>query len=893
MMERRKKTTSVLTYLRLLIIVFVAGMITVVGLRLTFEKVTDQLSDLASNEKARQTIGNHIATDINDMESLYFQLAPVSGLYELNLYVEQIRHLISHIRKDVDILEFGGVFESKTLLNTPQTDSMNIRLPYKPDPNQRYILAAIELRPQLPELEKRIDFLVKLLEDRTRLRREGNAEGYFIQIKLIQNDLRRAIPLFQRLKETANNILFESAKELENIENVINAKKKSYRIIEAFMYVGLLLLFGLLSVLITGKIRDIVKKEQESDEELRKSGAFLNTILESITHPFRVVDLKTNQIEISNPAAKAEPFDPNRTKCFGAPEDTDLMCVPDNYAHVLDEVKKTGKSVTFLETQNENGVKRFLEHRAYPVIDQDGNINKLIEYWIDVTDQKQAEHEKMMLAAAIEQSEASVLIADSDGKIFYVNPAFENKSGFDKHEVFGRDILEVVTKEENEKYRIEIWDSLRQGNSWRSKLISRKKTGKFYDESAIVSPIFDNDGWISNFVAIKRDISVEVELEKQVRHAQKMEAIGTLAGGIAHDFNNLLQIVLGYSDMLLDKLDPKSSETRKLKAIRKAASNGAELVKQLLAFSRKTPVSLEFIDLNTELKRISDLLFRTIPKMIEIKLNLEPELHIIELDSTQFEQVVLNLATNARDAMHDGGVLLLQTKNIFLDDHFCERYPELQPGDYVLVTVSDTGHGMSAEVASHIFEPFFSTKDIGQGTGLGLSTVFGIVQAHRGHIICDTKTGVGTTFSIYLPKSRTTSDITQSRSAEVFQKGSETILVVEDDYQMRELLMELLESMGYETLGAATGVEGLEIYQEHQQRISLVILDLIMPLMGGHKCLEGLLMIDPDVRVLVASGCSEDIPRTKALETGAKAFINKPYDIHKMLQAVRDVLDAA
>ncbi len=892
MTERRKKTTNVLNYLRLLTIVFAIGMMTVIGLRLTFEKVTDQLSDLASNEKARQAIGNHIATDVNDMESLYFQLAPVSGLYELNLYIDQIRNLISHIRKDIDILESGGVFESKTLLNTPHTDSMSVSLPYKPDPNQRYILAAIELRPQLPELEKRIDILVKLLEERTRLRREGDADGYFVQIKLIQNDLRRAIPLFQRLKETANNILFESAKELENIENVITLKKTRYRIIEACIYVGLLLLFGLLSVLITGKIRDIVKKEQESDEELRKSGVFLNTILESITHPFRVVDLKTNQIEISNPAAKAEPFDLNQTKCRISFLDTDQMCVPDNYTHVLDEVQRTGKSVIFLETQNENGVKRFLEYRAYPVNDQDGNINKLLEYWIDVTDQKQVEHEKMMLAAAIEQSEASVLIADSDGKIFYVNPAFENNSGFDRHEVFGRDILEVATNEHNEKSRGEIRDNLRQGNSWKSKLINRKKTGKFYDESAIVSPIFDNDGLITNFVAVKRDISVEVELEKQVRHAQKMEAVGTLAGGIAHDFNNLLQIVLGYSDMLLDKLDPNTSESRKLKAIRKAASNGAELVKQLMAFSRKTPVSLEFIDLNVELKRISDLLFRTIPKMIEIKLNLEPELHIIELDSTQFEQVVLNLATNARDAMPDGGVLLLQTKNVFLNDHFCESYPELQPGDYVLLNVSDTGHGMSADVANHIFEPFFSTKDIGQGTGLGLSTVFGIVQAHRGHIICDTETGVGTTFSIYLPKSGTTGDIRQSRSGEVFQKGSETILVVEDDYQMRELLMELLESMGYETLGAATGIEGLELYQEHQQRIPLVILDLIMPQMGGHKCLEGLLMIDPDVRVLVASGCSDDNSRTQALELGAKAFINKPYDIHEMLQAVRAVLDA-
>ena len=893
MFERRKQNTNVLFYLKLLILVFVTGMLAVIVLRLAFERVTDQLSDLASNEKARLAIGNHIASDINDMESLFFQLAPVSGLYELNLYVDQIRNLVSHVRKDIDILESGGVFESKTLLNTPQSDTMSVRLTYKPDPNQRYTVAAIELRPQLPELEKRIDVLVKLLEERTRLRRESNAEDYFLQIKIIQNHLRRAIPLFQRLKETANNILFESSKELEKIENVITGKKTRYRMIEALMYVGLLVLFGLLSVLITSKIRDVVKKEQESDEELRKSGTFLNTILESITHPFRVVNLETNEIEISNPAARAEKFDLNQIKCGKAFLDTDLMIVSDRCAHVLEKVKKTGKSVIFLKTMDANGVERFLEYRAYPVIDQDGNVNKLIEYWIDVTEQKQVEQEKVMMAAAIEQSESGVLIADSSGKIFYVNPAFENNSGFGRHEVIGRDILEIVINEKDKKNRDEVWDTLRNGNSWKGKLISRKKNGNYYDESATVSPIFDNDGSTTNFVAIKRDISVEVELEKQVRHAQKMEAVGTLAGGIAHDFNNLLQIVLGYSDMLLDKLDPKTSESRKLQAIRKAATNGAELVKQLLAFSRKTPVSLEFIDLNVELKRISDLLFRTIPKMIEIKLNLEPELHIIEVDSTQFEQVVLNLATNARDAMPEGGILLLQTKNVFLDDNFCKKYSALSPGNYVLMTVSDTGHGMSADVASHVFEPFFSTKDVGKGTGLGLSTVFGIVQAHGGHVICDTEKGVGTTFSIYLPRARTTSDVKQSKATEVFQKGSETILVVDDDYQMRELLVELLESMGYETLGAATGVECLELYQERQESISLVILDLIMPQMGGNKCLEALLMINPDVRVLIASGCSDDMPRTQALGSGAKAFVSKPYDIHKMLKTVRDILDTA
>lgn len=893
MIENKQKTSNVLVYLGLLIVVFVIGMVLLVGLRLTFESVTDKLSNLAANEKVRQAIGNHIATEINDMESIYFQLAPVSGLYELKINVDNLHQRLANVRKDLDILEKGGIFESKTMLNAPELDSLTTLLTYKPDPNERYILAAIELRPQLPELEKRIDTLVKLLEERTRLRREGDAEGYFKQIKIIQITLRKSIPLFQRLKETANNIVYDSSKELEHLEMVINARKSEYRFIEASMYIGLIIMISGLGVLITRKIRDVVKKERESNEELRKAGQFLNTILESLTHPFFVIDLKSYEIEISNPAARSEALDPNKNRCYEYFFDRDKPCDPGKSGCVLDEVKKTGKPVSFVESRNQDGITRFLEHRAYPVFDGEGNIIKLIEYWIDVTDRRQVEQERIMLAAAVEQSEESILIANPSGAIHYVNTAFERSSGYDKSDVIGKNLLGITSVKQDEEFYGETWENLTNGLSWKGRLTSRKKDGALYEESAVISPIIDDTGSITNFISVKRDITAEVELERQIRHAHKMEAVGTLAGGIAHDFNNLLQIILGYSDMLLADHDRQSSELRKLNAIKHAASNGAELVKQLLAFSRTTPVILKPIDLNAELKRIADLLFRTIPKMIEIRLNLQDNLYIVEVDSTQFEQVVLNLSTNARDAMPEGGVLLLETQNVILDNKFCGKYPELQPGEHVLLKVSDNGHGMDTEVASHIFEPFFSTKEAGKGTGLGLSTAFGIIQAHKGHIICESRINVGTTFNIYLPISETLVKNDPIVAGETFYRGKETILIVEDDQQMRELLAELLESMGYQILTACTGKEALERYREQQQRISLVILDLIMPQMGGKKCLEGLLELDPEVRVLIASGYSGDGPMSEVLDMGAKAFMRKPFDINQMLKTVRALLDAA
>ncbi len=887
----KKKPSTVLFYLGLLLALFVGGMLALVGLRMTFQNATDSLNDLASNERIRKEIGNHIVGEIGAMESLFFQLAPVSGLYDLQISAEQFRHHLRHVMLDLDILEKGGVLEFRTLLNKPHADSLKRSLVYKPDPKERYILASIELRPQLPELEKRLEVLLDLLEERTRLGKLDDADAYFKHIKVIQTNLRMAIPLFQRIEETANNLLYDSSEQLERLELEINLKKGQYRLIETSTYVVFIITISGLGIFIAGRIRDVVRKEREFNEEIRRASVFLKTIIESITHPFCVIDLKTFETEISNSAARNDQPARDENKSSEYFLVNEQVSSADKFHLVLDKIEKTGESVSFVETRNQSGKTRFLDHRAYPVYDEGGKVAKLIEYWVDVTEIKEVEQERMMLAAAVEQSEESIVIAKPSGEIHYVNPAFERISGYSKNEVLGRHFLKVTGNAQEEDFYQKAWAKLSEGISWKGQLTSRKKDGTPYQESALISPILSPNGLISNFVAIKRDISLEVELENQVRHAQKMEAVGTLAGGIAHDFNNLLQIILGYTDILIESRQREASELRKLDAVKHAASNGAELVRQLLAFSRKDPAVPEPTDLNKELNRIAHLLKRTIPKMIEVRLNLAKNLSLIEIDSTHFEQVILNLATNARDAMPDGGLFLLETVNVTLDEKFCEMQPELAPGEYVLLQVSDNGHGISRDVIDHIFDPFFSTKEVGKGTGLGLSTVFGIVKAHNGLIFCESEVGAGTTFRIYFPSSTKPLGSKFYEGAKSDRTGSETIMVVDDDHQMRDLLGELLESVGYETISASSGIECLALYQENQNKISLIILDMMMPQMSGKKCLEALLELDPTVKVLISSGHSDDGPISEALGTGAKAFINKPYDIHKMLSTIRNLLD--
>ncbi len=388
------------------------------------------------------------------------------------------------------------------------------------------------------------------------------------------------------------------------------------------------------------------------------------------------------------------------------------------------------------------------------------------------------------------------------------------------------------------------------------------------------------------------DVTERKQLQAQLQQAQKMEAIGTLAGGIAHDFNNLLQAILGYTQMLLfdrKKGDPGFTD---LKGIEKAGVRASELTQQLLTFSRKVESQLRPVDLNQEIIQVERLLKRTIPKMIDIELNLNDTLKIINADPNQMEQVLMNLAVNARDAMPDGGKLIIGTDNVVLKEKFCRFHIGAVPGTYVMLTVSDTGHGMHRDIVEHIFEPFYTTKEIGKGTGLGLAMVYGIVKSHSGYIICDSDVGSGTTFKIYLPiiEEATDEDLGDEPEA-IPEGGTETILLVDDESYIRDLGKKMLTRFGYTVLTAVDGESALALYREKRAHISLVILDLSMPGMGGERCLEELLRADPGAKVVIASGYAADEPKVKVMKTGACGFVGKPYDMKKLLEVIREVID--
>lgn len=382
------------------------------------------------------------------------------------------------------------------------------------------------------------------------------------------------------------------------------------------------------------------------------------------------------------------------------------------------------------------------------------------------------------------------------------------------------------------------------------------------------------------------------KMEEQLLQSQKMEAVGTLASGIAHDFNNLLQAISGYTQLILEDRQPDSRKQSHLSQIIKSVDRAGALVKRLLTFSRKVKPELKPIDLNKEVEQATTILERTIPKMIHIEKNFKKNLWGVLSDANQLEQVILNLGANARDAMPEGGVLTFQTENLTVENNSGPAIPGLQAGNYVKLSISDTGEGIDQEILDHIFEPFFTTKEIGEGTGLGLSTVYGIVSSHGGVILCDSKPGEGATFTIYLPALEKSAQIYDKKKTkpETSIRGKETILLVDDEYAIIEVSMEFMKRMGYSVFTAKSGEEALELFKMQADSIDLIVLDLDMPGMGGLKCLEEMLSINPEANIMIASGYHGEDRSQSVISLGAKGFIGKPYSLFEFAAAIREIL---
>jgi len=489
----------------------------------------------------------------------------------------------------------------------------------------------------------------------------------------------------------------------------------------------------------------------------------------------------------------------------------------------------------------------------------------------------------------VDHANDAIFIAQ-DGMVKFPNPSTLALTGYSEEDYANTPFMNLIHPEDQEMV-IERYNQRLRGEDVPSpyafRIINKAGEEMWVHLNAVLTE-WEKRPAILCFI---RDITSHKRLEVQFQQAQKMEAVGTLAGGIAHDFNNLLQSVLGYTEILLMNKQVRQYASNDLEEIKRAAKRGAELTQQLLTFSRKIESKLRPMDLNQEVVQVQKILQRTIPKMIEVELSLDGDLKPINADPAQVEQVLINLAVNARDAMPEGGKLIIRTHNVTLDWEFCKNRLGLKPGDYVELTVSDTGHGMDEETLKNIFDPFYTTKDVGKGTGLGLAMVYGIMKSHEGYIDCESKPNEGTTFKIYFQVVEREKVTEELKEDEEVKGGSETILLVDDEKPIRDFGEQIFSRFGYTVLPVSDGESALNLYQEKKDEIDLVILDLIMPVMGGKKCLEWLLQINPNVKVIISSGYSPEETVKEVLEKGAKNFVNKPFNMKEMLQVVRKVLD--
>jgi two-component system, cell cycle sensor histidine kinase and response regulator CckA len=496
------------------------------------------------------------------------------------------------------------------------------------------------------------------------------------------------------------------------------------------------------------------------------------------------------------------------------------------------------------------------------------------------------------LSRAVDQSPVSIVITDVHGYIEFVNPRFCELTGYQPQEVLGRKpSLLKSTLVPQEVYR-ELWSTIASGRIWKGEFVNRKKDGQLYREHATISPIKGPDGKISHYLATKEDITDQYLLKEQLLQSQKMEAIGQLAGGIAHDFNNILTVIMGYSEILALRPSLSEPDREAVAQIGAAADKAGQLTRGLLAFSRKQLLDPKPVDLNDVVLHVRKFLERIIGEDIKLRWLCQEECLTIRADAGQIEQVLINLATNARDAMPGGGVLTVGTRRTELTDALVASYGCGRPGSFACLSITDTGLGIDKEIGERIFEPFYTTKEAGKGTGLGMSIVHGIVSQHEGYIRFESEAGIGTSFHVYLPLvDQGAANRLGEPIAEPIRGGSETLLVVEDDEGVRTITCNILAQQGYQVIIAEDGEAALARFREHRTRIGLVLMDMIMPNKSGFEAYQEIRLLDARVPVLFISGYTCEYFEAKGqFEAGAE-LIMKPVRPQDLLRKVRDMLD--
>jgi len=507
----------------------------------------------------------------------------------------------------------------------------------------------------------------------------------------------------------------------------------------------------------------------------------------------------------------------------------------------------------------------------------------------DITRQRLAEELYIKLSRAVDQSPVAIAITDAEGRIQYVNPRFVHATGHSLEDILERKVEVLREGHGSEESYQRFWATVRAGGEWRGEICRQRPDGSLLWESVHVSCMRNPAGEITNLLCLREDITERRRLQDELRQAQKMDSLGTLAGGVAHDFNNLLAVVTGYADIAaLNPGDPAILQ-KSLREIVRAAQRASGLVRQILTFSRKAEVHFAPMDLNQLVRDLVTLFSETFPRMVKFSVDLREGLPALQADHNQLQQVILNLCVNARDAMPAGGVLSVSTA-------LCPRgglaNPLADPNQsYARLRVGDTGIGMTPEVRNRIFEPFFTTKEVNQGTGLGLAVVYGIVASHRGFIEVDSTPGAGSSFQIYLPLAENAPLAASASVSCDFPGGSEAVLVVDDEDPLLQLLEMALTAKGYKVTCAGNGLDAIDIIADRGCPLDAVLLDLNMPGATGLEVLKFIKATRPELRVLVLSGDLKPEARAEIEKLGEDYFIRKPYALDDLGRRLRRLLE--
>jgi len=533
------------------------------------------------------------------------------------------------------------------------------------------------------------------------------------------------------------------------------------------------------------------------------------------------------------------------------------------------------------------------EITSSPVFDDDGELLYLVHSARDITQKLKDDAERNILSTAVRQTSESVVITDISGAIQYVNPSYSKTTGYSQEELIGKHISFCNINPDSAALFEELLKRLKKGDVWQGQLVNEKKDGSHFTENVTIFPIVTDNNDITNFVAIKRDVTKEEQLQRQLQQAMKMEAIGTLAGGIAHDFNNILSAMIGYGQIAKSRLEQGNPLHEDLEQILLAGDRAANLVKQILTFSRRDtqenfhPLKLQYIT-----KETLNLLSCSLPTTIELRQSIDNSCPPILADPGQLHQVVMNLCTNAKQAIggNYGSLSLTLKEAVITEPQILPGSALLTSGRYVHLIVEDTGIGMDQETLGKIFDPFFTTKPKDQGTGLGLSVVHGIVEKHGGIITAQSKAGEGTSFHLYFPAVKETPHVTPE-PAVVESLGSERVMVVDDEAIIAKVTAHMLQRHGYKVTVYTNSLEAVSDYRINPQDYDLIITDMTMPNMTGAELSREILSFRPELPIIMTTGYSEIIDEDKAARLGIRAFMLKPIKKEALLHKVRKVLD--